>query len=73
MTFRQSITGLEEANKQAWLIFQNDTTPIREKLLALKLCLQSDEAKFRLLSDGPAVLAIKALEERVSRVEGIER
>ena len=45
----------------------------KERFLALKLCIQSDEAKFRLLSDGPAVLAIKALEERVSLVEGIER
>ena len=44
--FKQSITGLEEANKQAWLIFQNDSTPIREKLLALKLIIQSDEAQF---------------------------
>ena len=29
--FKQSINGIEEANKESWLIFQNDSTPIREK------------------------------------------
>ena len=69
--FRQSLTGLESANKEAWLIFQNDSTPVREKLLALKLCIQSDEAKFRLLTEGPSVLAMKSLEDRLNRIEGM--
>ena len=34
--------------------------PVREKLLALKLIIQSDEAKFRLLTEGPAVLNMKS-------------
>ena len=69
--FKQSLTGLDEANKQAWLIFDNDSTPVREKLLALKLCIQSDEVKFRLLTEGHAVLAMKSLEMRLSRIEGM--
>ena len=71
--FKQSITGIEQANKESWKIFQNDSTPIREKLLALKLIIQSDEAKFRLLTEGPAVLNMKSLEDRLNRIEGMEQ
>ena len=49
------------------------SVPIREKLLALRLIMQSDETRFRLLSEGPAVLNMKSLDDRVSRIEGMER
>ena len=43
--------------------------PTKEKLFALKLIIQSDETRFRLLVEGPSVLAIKALDERLGRLE----
>jgi hypothetical protein len=42
---------------------------MREKLLALKLIIQSDETRFKLLSEGPGLLAIKSLEDRLSKIE----
>ncbi|MGH9911666.1 MAG: hypothetical protein ACRD4W_04405, partial [Nitrososphaeraceae archaeon] len=38
-------------------------------LLALRLIIQSDETRFKLLSEGPGLLAIKSLEDRLNRIE----
>ena len=49
--------------------YNDQTVPMREKLLALKLIIQSDETRFRLLSEGPGLLAVKSLEDRLNRIE----
>ena len=54
-----------------WKIYNDSSVPVREKLLALKLIIQSNEARFRLLSEGPSVLVIKSLEDRLNRIEGM--
>jgi IS30 family transposase len=69
---KQSIDGIEEAKKEAWSLYNNDNnvTSVKEKLAAaLKLIIESNEAKFKLLSEGPSVLAMKSLEERLSKLE----
>jgi hypothetical protein len=43
--------------------------PVKEKLLALKIIIQSNEARFKLLSEGPSVFAIKSLEDRLNKIE----
>jgi hypothetical protein len=67
--YKQSIDGIEEAKKEAWRIFNNPFVPVRERLLALKIIMQADETRFKLLSEGPSVLAMKDLQERVSQIE----
>ncbi len=67
--YKQSIDGIEEAKKESWKIYNDGTVPVREKLLALKIIIQSNETKFKLLSEGPSVLAIKSMEDRLSKVE----
>lgn len=67
--YKQSIDGIEEAKKEAWRIFNNPFVPVREKLLALKIIMQADETRFKLLSEGPSVLAMNDLQERVSQIE----
>ena len=42
---------------------------MKEKLAALKLIIESNEARFKLLSEGPSVLAIRSLEERLNKIE----
>lgn len=71
--YKQSIDGIEEAKKEGWRIFNSPFVPVREKLLALKIIMQADETRFKLLSEGPAVLAMKSLEDRLNRIEGVER
>lgn len=72
--YKQSIDGIEEAKKEAWRIYNNNNniSSTKEKLAALKLIIESNEARFRLLSEGPSVLAMKSLEERLSKIESIQ-
>jgi transcriptional antiterminator len=70
--YKRSIDGIEEAKKEAWKIYNNEAVADREKLLALRLIMQADETRFKLFSEGPALLAIKSLEDRLNRIEGME-
>jgi IS30 family transposase len=70
--YKQSIDGIEEAKREAWKIYHdnnNNEVSVKEKLSALKLIIESNEARFKLLSEGPSVLAIKSLEERLNKIE----
>ena len=71
--YKQSIDGIEEVKKESWRIYNDDKVQVREKLLALKIIMQSDETRFRLLSEGPSQLAMKSLEDRLNKIEGLER
>ena len=52
--YKQSIDGIEEAKNEGWRFFNNPFVPVREKLLALKIIMQADETRFKLLSEGPS-------------------
>ena len=71
--YKQSIDGIEESKREAWRIYHhhnnNNEVSVKEKLSALKLIIESNEARFKLLSEGPSVLAIKSLEERLNKIE----
>ena len=71
--YKQCIEGIDQANRESWKIYLDDNKlPIKEKLLALKVIIQSNESKFKLLSEGPIVLAVKSLEERLEKIESRE-
>jgi IS30 family transposase len=69
--YKQSIDGIEEAKREAWRIYHhnNNQVSVKEKLSALKLIVEANEARFKLLSEGPSVLAVKSLEERLNKIE----
>jgi IS30 family transposase len=69
--YKQSIDGIQEVNKKAWELYrnQNNTNDMKIKLLALKLAKECNEAIFSLFSQGPSIMNIKALEERLNKVE----
>jgi IS30 family transposase len=58
--YKQSIDGIEEAKREAWRIYHNNDFSVKEKLSALKLIVESSEARFKLLSEGPSILAVKS-------------
>ncbi len=41
---------------------------VKKKLFALKIIIQSNEAKFKLLLERPSVLTIKSLENRLNKI-----
>jgi hypothetical protein len=68
--YKQCIDGIEEAKREAWRIYHhNNDFSVKEKLAALNLIVESNEARFKLLSQGHTILAVKALEERLNKIE----
>ena len=72
--YKQCLNGLEEAKRKAWLIFNrlaesSSSGAVKDSLLALKLTVDCNEAQFSLFKEGPAIMQIKRLEERLARIE----
>lgn len=75
--YKQCLNGLEEAKRKAWLIFNRLTESsssgaVKDSLLALKLTVDCNEAQFSLFKEGPAIMQIKRLEERLAHIESRE-
>ena len=68
--YKQCIDGIEEVRRKGWEIFkgQNNLSP-KDKLLALKVIRECNEAKFALFKEGPSIMHIKSLEERLGNIE----
>ena len=67
--YKQCMDGIEEVKRKTWSIFKNELVNPKDKLLALKLIKECNEAKFTLFKDGPSIMNLKALEERLNKVE----
>jgi hypothetical protein len=67
--YETSMEGIREVMKESWNIYYKSDTSDIQKLMALKLIKESHEALFKLLSEGPSVLQIKMLEEKLSNLE----
>jgi hypothetical protein len=68
--YKTSIDGVEEVNKKAWELYHDSSgSDKKSKLLALKLAKECNEAIFTLFSQGPSVLNMKSLEERLNKLE----
>jgi|SRR5919108_290396 IS30 family transposase len=66
--YKKSIDGIEEINRKAWEIYR-DNINMQTKLLALKLAKECNEAAFSLFQNGPQIMNIRSLEERVNKIE----
>ncbi len=72
--YKQCLNGIDEAKKEAWRIHDryaesNYSDHHKLRLAALKVVIQAEEAKFKVLSDGPNVLAVNAMSERLESIE----
>jgi hypothetical protein len=69
--YKQCIDGIEEVKRKAWEAYRSndDSLKPKDKLMALKLIKECDEAKFTLFKDGPSIMNLKALEERLNKIE----
>jgi hypothetical protein len=71
--YKQCIDGIEEVTRETWQMFRdsNNDSPLgpKDKLLALKVIRECDESKFALLKDGPSVMNLKSLEDRLNKIE----
>jgi hypothetical protein len=71
--YKQCIDGIEEVRWKGREVFKgrnnsNNLTP-RDKLLALKVIKECNESKFALFKEGPSIMHIESLEERLQNIE----
>jgi IS30 family transposase len=71
--YKQYIDGIGEVKRKAWEAYRSDDSSSslkpKDKLLALKLAKECDESKFALFKNGPSVMNLKSLEERLNKIE----
>jgi IS30 family transposase len=70
--YQMSIDGIRDVLKQCWTIYQNpDKTAVNmhQRLAALKLAKECHESIFGLLDQGPSVMAVKQLQEKLLQIE----
>src|ERR671928_1820414 len=68
--YQTSIEGIRDVIKEAWSIYQSDSDDnsranMYQKLAALKLIKECHEAVFHLVDEGPSVMYLKQLQERI--------
>jgi predicted transcriptional regulator len=68
--YQTSIEGIKNVLKECWNIYtieSNKEMTCFHKIAALKLAKECNEALFRLTAEGPSVMHVKLLEERLTR------
>jgi hypothetical protein len=73
--YQTSIEGMRNVLKECWNIYTNESNKDITwflKLAALKLAKECNEALFKLTAEGPSVMYVKLLEERLARIEARE-
>ena len=70
--YQSSIEGIRNVLKECWNIYtieSNKEITWFHRLAALKLAKECNEAMFKLMAEGPSVMHVKLLEERLARIE----
>ena len=70
--YQTSIEGIRNVLKECWNVYtieSNKEITWFHKLAALKLAKECNEALFRLTSEGPSVMYVRLLEQRLERIE----
>ncbi|HZI70062.1 MAG TPA: hypothetical protein VFD60_02765 [Nitrososphaeraceae archaeon] len=66
--YQTSIEGIRSVMKECWSIYESTDNNF-QKLGALKLAKECHEAVFKLVDEGPSVMYLKQLQEKLSQVE----
>jgi hypothetical protein len=66
---------MDENRREAWSLYkygdwsQGVQLSVKEKIAALRLLKECNEAKFALLEKGPSVLNVKGMEEKLEHIQ----
>jgi hypothetical protein len=73
--YKTSIEGIREVLKECWNIYESTDESINyfQRLAALKLAKECNEAQFKLLSEGPSIMYVQNLEEKLTQIEEIQQ
>lgn len=69
--YQTSIEGIKNVLNECWNIYQSDNKSLsyHHKINSLKLAKECNESLFKLVAEGPCLLYMKELEERLERVD----
>jgi len=67
--YLQCIEGIEQVKKETWDMLKDQSLTPRDKLYALKLVKECNESKFALFKDGPSIMNVQSLENRLMQIE----
>ena len=69
--YQTSIEGIRDVIKESWSIYQSNDKLINmyQKLAALKLIKECHESVFHLLDEGPSIMYVKQLQEKIVQIE----
>jgi IS30 family transposase len=66
--YQTSIEGIRSVMKECWNIYESTDNSF-QKLAALKLAKECHESIFKLVDEGPSVMYLKQLQEKLIQVE----
>ena len=69
--YQTSIEGIRSILKECWNVYQSNDESINwlQRLAALKLAKECNESIFNLLDQGPSIMVVKQLQERLVLIE----
>jgi IS30 family transposase len=69
--YKTSIDGIRDVLKECWNIYESTEEQVNyfQRLAALKLAKECNEAQFKLLSEGPSIMYVQNLEEKLTQIE----
>ncbi len=70
--YKRCLDGLEEVKKECWSIVNFHQGSFKGevyRIAALRLIQSTEIEIFRLLAEGPSVMTVKAMEEKLSEIE----
>ena len=66
--YQTSIEGIRSVMKECWNIYESTDNNF-QRLAALKLAKECHEAVFKLVDEGPSVMYLKQLQEKLIQIE----
>jgi IS30 family transposase len=69
--YMTSLEGIRDVLKECWNIYESIDEQVNyfQRLAALKLAKECNEAQFKLLSEGPSIMYVQNLEEKLTHIE----
>ncbi len=74
--YQISIEGIRDIIRECWNIYQRENDEnlnMYHKISAMKLAKECNEAIFKLIEEGPSVMYLKQLQEKLAQVEDMQQ
>jgi transcriptional regulator with XRE-family HTH domain len=67
--YQQCLEGLDQVGREGWLMFHDQNIAPKVRITVLAILKDCYESKFRMLSEGPTVVSVKKLGDKVEKLD----